>query len=748
MITFTERSLPALIDALHEGADYATEDVPLTNDLVSVRIAGGGRTFVHRSDEADEHLTLIAEEAFEYLVSLGTASLVRALERVDRASREFTRPPLSLPPGWHKYQHDGLLAFFALPRSLNEGSLRWIAERLSNGDVCFWELTASGSEKRLADFSTDTSLAVIARQQWGRARDRALSVLPDIEPGERPLQPTVDLDLVGAAAVSRHKAYSAWLPDLTPSQRQVLDYSGGGALKVRGPAGTGKTLVLQLKALQEIYDAQDHERPEPRVLFLTHSWALTELVDKSILAIDERGAAQSNLDVMPLTWLRELLYGELPEGVEVLGEDSLEGKRRQLALISDVVDAVVDSEWSTYETRVSAHLADGATSGSGSDARAVLCWTFMREFAEVIDANQLKPGLNALQRYAGLPRHPWMVDLPRQADREFVFAVYRLFVGRLVEEGQLTTDQALDDFRKYLESYTWNVRRLSDGYDLVLVDEFHLFNDTERYLVHLLTRDPDSPPRMVMAMDPHQSAFTLLTGLHDHALSRRASASLAAVPMVESVDLQTVHRFAEPILRLVRSVHACFPNLVDIGDDWTFDLEASTAARSVGSKPELIVAASRGAAVAASIDAVRQRNSASSPTERVALIAAGTAEFDAVAAGVSDLAHPAAAEFTVIESRDDVDRLNYSRRSIVVGTAEFCAGLQFAHVVVLAFADREQGHGVGASAERASLSEVYLAITRAESTLTVVTSGDEGSVGTALKNALERDVVEQRSTNW
>lgn len=727
------------LDELETGGIPAGGEL-LGSDVATVALPAA--TFVvHRDSGMSSSLVLIDDEAYATVARIGSHALERALERVDRVTREMTHPPLSLPPAWHKYQHDGRVAFFALPRSLNADALRWIAELLPDKNVCFWRLTSRGSEETLHDFVGDYSSIDAVRAAWPQALESAQRAIPPVTDSIQSLQPAVDLQIVGSEAVSRKRTYSSWLPLLTPTQTEVLGYAGTDALRVRGPAGTGKTLVLQLKALHEIYAAADHEEALPHILYLTHSWSLAELVDSALYAIDERGLASGPLDVMPLTWLRESLYGELPEGVEVLGEDSLEGKRRQLSLISEIINEIASNDWPTYQSRASELVVAGVESTAGSPERVLLCWDLMREFAEVIDANQLKPGLNSLRKYVDLPREAWMVHLPTRADLEFVFAVYRRYVTRLVEEGQLTTDQALDDFRKYLESYTWNLRRQTDGYDLVLVDEFHLFNDTERYLVHLLTRDPERPPRLILALDPYQSAFALLTGLTEGSLSRAASENLGRISSSRLLDLTTIHRFTRPIHELVKLIHGSFPNLVELGEDWVFDFSKTNTADSSGDTPQIYIVGSVGEAAQTAIAVAEERNERTPNDERVAVIAAGVDELEALQASLAESGR-GSHHFTVMESRDDVELLNYSRKSVVVGAAEFCAGLQFAHVVALAFSRGEVGRSAGTSAERASLSELYLAVTRGERSLTLVTCGGDGQVHAIAQKAIDQGIAQ------
>lgn len=736
MIVFGEHAIRPFIDS---GADLPPTAAVLDSldSAIGTSTVGGHSLIAHRSDTESSRLIIVSESEVKTVARLGSQPLARLLERVDRASRAFWDPPVFLPTAWNKYQWENRLAFFALPPAINPEAWRWIVERLRNSDLVFWKLTSHGDEESLQTYEANYGAAEAARQSWVEALTEIRGNLPAESDSPRPLQPAVDLEVVGSRAISRGRSYAAWGEHLTPDQWKVLNFTGSHALKVRGPAGTGKTLVLQLKALHELYQAAERGPESFRVLYLTHSWALAELVDRSILVMDnERALARGALDVMPVAWLRELLYGELPEGVEVLGDDSVEGKRRQLTLISAVIDSLLASDWPTYRPRASERLAVAVESLPDSSDRIGLCWNLMREFAEVIDAHQLKPGLDSLRKYLEIPREPWMVPLLRAADREFAFAVYREFVRRLVGEGQLTTDQGLDDLRKYLESYTWNLRRLKDGYDLVLVDEFHLFNDTERYLVHLLTRDAEAPPRLVLALDPYQSTFTLLTGIGDGELSRAARQNLPGLAPAESLDLKTVHRFSTEIHAFVDLIHKSFPNLLDLGSDWTFDFADTTTSGVRSTRPRISTQESLQAAAQKALDLANHLNSQTPASERVAVIGASIDELAALKSHlVSDARNRRA---VVVDGRDDIDQLNYSRKLVAVSAAEFCAGLQFAHVICVAFVgEREEG----TSALRAGLSNLYLAVTRAEQSLTLVVVGSHGPIHDVLERALRMGIA-------
>ncbi len=739
MIVFSEEGLRHTIDYIGDF-DWSTDDPVSLGDEIAVRSDGGHRLFVRRGDTTDSRLIVVSDQIHTEASLTAAIILRRILERLHRAAREFWDPPVSLPNAWHKYQTDNRLAFFAIPQRLNDDAWRWISERLDNDDVAFWKLTSRKDEESLDAYDAEYERAADARGTWVSNLHEALSTLPEPGTGPQALQPSVDLDVVGSRAVTRQRNYSAWLDDLTDQQIEVLNFKQPRALKVRGPAGTGKTLTLQMKALNELYAARERASEDFRVLYLTHSWALAEQVESSLAMMDEQQVLDS-LDTLPVAWLRELLYGKLPEGIEILGDDSVDGKLRQLSLISEMIDAVLEGDWATFKGVVSPRIVAGVESGHGSQERTALCWDLMREFNEVIDAQGLKPGLDSLRRYLALPRQPWMVPLPESADLEFVFTIYRGFVQLLVEEGQLTTDQALDDLRRYLESYEWNLRRATDGYDLVIVDEFHLFNDTERYLAHLLTRDAEVAPRMILALDPYQSAYTLLTGLDEGELSRTASRNIPGMDPADALDLKTVHRFTKKIYQFVRLVHSSFPNLVELGADWTFDF-ASTDSREIeGETPRILFADSSAAGAIAALSLGQRLNAETPANERVAVIATGLAELDALRRAAEAQEANKANAILVIEGRDEIDRLNYSRKSVIVSAAEFLAGLQFAHVIVLLFQTDGLATSGGTSALRASLSNLYLAATRSESSLSLVTVGDDGPLHDLVLKALDQELA-------
>jgi superfamily I DNA/RNA helicase len=737
----------SLLDFMQDGRERSylppEMDGPVSEDSAAI-VRNGNIYFAHRSDTVKTPLIFVGMAAWLEFTAQGELfhvgydeRLARFFERIDRASRALRQADISIPRNWNKYSYKNFVAFFAVPRIFNLRSYRWITEKLQDGSSCFWQVTGSDEEIRLENFEPDRGALTFAWSSWLSYLSSVIDLAPPITSAVGKLQQVVDLDLAGARQVTQQRTYSGWLSHLTPRQREIVaGESGESALKVRGQAGSGKTLTLIMRALHDVYEKID-AGGSVRILFVVHSWAMQEQIERSLSQLDERSVWREAIDVMPLPFLQESIQGQFTGGALLLGDDSLEGKRKQLRLISDSIDAVIESAGSTFRGHVGDLVSAALDASSGELLRLSLAWQFMREFVEVIDAHRLKPGANSLVKYLNLPRESWMVPLDEVGDREFTFAVYRNYVSRLVEEGQMTVDQAVSDFRGYLEGYSWNIRRMTEGYDVILVDEFHLFNDTERYVLHLLTNDPDVNPRMIVSLDPAQSPFALLTGLEKLKFSRLSDDS-DEVEKAVSVELSIIHRFTRGIHRFVTHVYARMPNLVDLGADWIYSAETSSAREEEGVLPHVVFCAGS-LVVSTAVGLALKENSGTQRVGRVAVL--GVTSTDLVELRTYVESSNRSKSFVTMASREDIDRLAYAQKKIVLASAEYAAGLQFESVIVVSSVDPEGG-ARSASARRAAISQLYLAATRSMEKLICVSTTSDTVISEVLRSAIEAEVAQ------
>lgn len=739
---FTPASLDAVLEAAasrgHTGSILALpRDV---GDLVTQVSVGDIAFVVHASDGPQSQRVVFADPAAFERIESDFAFGETSLQRAHRMVLSAQRMPLRLPPTWSPYQHKNLVAFFAVPREM--GALRWVAEVNHRGshDICFWRMTSPNEPVELARFRAPGEAYLAAVSRWDEALEQAAKRFARRQRRERTgVTETIDLDATTFGAVTGHLPYSAWLERMTDEQLRFLEKPATTSTRLRGPAGSGKTLLLELKALRELYLARSQDRPV-RLLFVTHSWAMAEQIDSALRSLDESGDLEA-VEVLPLLAIaQDILPAERQgRGFELLGDDNLSGKKLQLQELERIVTEFCKGDWLAFESRSGAAFAERVTAQPGSPERNALIWDLMHEFACVLSAHGILPGVNAARLYLPLQRMPWMMPLKTDGEKLAVLEIYTGFVASLREEKLLTSDQLINDFLNYLETFAWNLRRAEDGYDILCIDELHLFNEQERLTLHYLSRDPENYPLMFMALDPRQSPSeayaTSGIGRPSTGDSGEADATLGRV---DSVDLKTVHRFSPEILHLVRHINDSFPAL-DLGDEWAFGDDVETAVDPTGRKPTLHIHRDRPSEINGALRAAAERASSRAGQERVAVVLVDALASDAYAEAAAGRPN-----LTLIQGRDDIQSLQYSRRSIALGAAEYLAGLQFGTVVVAGLpADSNRTANLGHQRRRL-LSLLYLAISRATTDVEIHVNTEAGGVPEILETALETGVLETR----
>ncbi|MEQ1504273.1 MAG: UvrD-helicase domain-containing protein [Myxococcota bacterium] len=685
---------------------------------------------IHREDDAAAPRVVLIDNGNGPFGDLPAEAVRVAAQRVVRAAIESQRPPLHLP--WGEYHHGSFTAFFAVPDRF--GAYRWIMETdktPASRDTCFWKITTSEDPTQLQEYRPDSERYKKAIDGWTKAAAtvaRRFSSIPPA-PTTEALDHSVDLDAVSFRAVTQYRNYSMWLDELTEKQREFVEHDTEHAVKLRGPAGSGKTLALEMKLLRELYAARASGK-SPRILFATHSWSMAEQVDDALRALDESGDL-GNIEVLPLVAVAQArMPTERLGGFGLLGEDSLTGKRLQLDKISDGVARLKMGDWLLYRSRVTPAFRDRMEAANGTAENRSLVWDLMNEFASVLSANGILPGVNAERRYFGVLRSGWMMPLDNDVEKRVVLQLYTSYVGALKGAGLLTTDQLIYDYHSFLETFAWNIARAKEGYDYIFVDELHLFGEQERLVLQYLTPSADQYPRLFMALDPRQSPTEVYAG-YAGTVPRSADSGEAdrALGKTDQVDLSAVHRFSPEILGLVRHLHMSYPAL-EMGPDWQLDLSAVSSYAATGERPT--VARHDNAREEAAAVAAEARTLASTTNGRVAIVLLDPMQLDVFEAAAGNIG----LNVSVIRGRNDVDQLRYAKKSVVLSAAEYVAGLQFNTVVCAGFVDGGLG-GAGRGYQlRRFLSLLYLALSRAETTVRIHVNQENGGVPKVIESAM------------
>lgn len=536
--------------ALRElAAGLAASAIPVTPKLF-VATYSNAEILLTTDDGPETPLVLIWREGFgrdKFVPPQLVGHRRRALSRMASFAERAEAAQLSLPHGWHQYKHENLISFFAVP-GFNSG-MRWITERINRGPglTVFWQVDDGKSPQRLEELKDEIPpFPTTVFDDWETA-------IADLREHLSKVRGTADAEvyLPHLQTTQQHdKTFEGWLSVASPDQASFIRASTDRSIRLRGPAGSGKTLALTLKAVSEVLRARQAGKTI-RVLLATHSWALAAQISKSVdmLAI----GPVPELEVFPLLAVAEALSPESGSAVPytVAGEDSESGKRAQLDEVLELLIDFISTDWVTYRAAVSPALRARFDSDDAEEHLA-LAWDLLTEFGSVIGAAGIFPGAGSESRYAQTPRATWMMQLSRPGDLRVIFRLYESYMRNLEDRGLVTTDQVVSDFLGYLASHSWNRNRKVLGYDLIFVDEFHLFSPLERQAIHFLTADVAHYPRIFMALDPRQSPSEMYIGTASESTRSATSAHEDDLGDVQSFDLSTVHRFTPQILDLVK----------------------------------------------------------------------------------------------------------------------------------------------------------------------------------------------------
>lgn len=705
------------------------------SDLFEQVVDRGGAERLHlyytAADTADSPLILIRNSEGDSFLPLALRGQRQAsLERVLAFAQRARTMPIVIPSSWKPYRSHDLVGFFVSSAAATD-SPRWVSQVRLNGshDIALWEVTTTQDKQTLNEFVVPENLYKVVRVSWESNLDASIQALQGpMAKGPSSVEVTLD-ESMPTLGLSKSKALSDWLPNLTSSQKEFVDALSDRSIRLRGPGGSGKTLTMAIKAVQEAQRAKENNE-NTRILFATHSWSLAGEVDDLIRSLSEYGDLD-NITVLPLISVAEeiLPTGMIADGLELIGDDSLSGKTLQLAQIREIVDEFRRSDWITYAEAVSKEFRQRMEYSTDEDA-ATLVWDLLIEFGCVLGADGIFPSFNAETRYLRLPRAPWMMALPLEADKRVVYAIYERWWIALQERSLITSDQLLNDFLNYLETFAWNHRRQNEGYDLIFVDEFHLFNIQERQTLRYLSRDTGSFPRIFMALDPRQSPWEIYT----------SAGMLGVLPVADeqdslrTVDIPTVHRLSPQILDLVKQVHLDFPNL-DLGGDWDLAISDVESLANSGPKPSLFLSDTHSEEEIAIYRHITEIYPSGS---QFAVAVVDETRFPKYMSFMSSISESGKFKVVPLTSRDDVGLLKRHKRGVVVGPAEYLAGLQFDTVIIAGLPDMNSSFANQSYRKRRDLSLLYLALTRASRDVRIFVNEESGGIPKVLARAKDQ----------
>ena len=697
-LVIPESALTALAATDFDSAILSTDVSLQTAGPITIRSGQHAVFFLVESSGPREKLLVIRRWFGGLFDRVPPEERREVFDRCMRIALRSFRHSIALNPRWMPYHDGSRVSIFAYGVGTTD---RLVAEvnALDTSCTYVFDIGDSPEVQNLQQLNPDYMVFRSAIEEY-ESLTPYLSVNTN-----KPVAAQIELDELDPRNITKGFTFDDWYPRLSAKQKEFVDYKLIGPLRLRGAAGTGKTLAMVLKALKIAYDA--HLKGQSlRILFITHSWPVAEQIDSLIEQIDGGKGGASSITVFPL--LEIAMTRDYPAiGRQPLGLDSEDGKRKALREIDEVLRTFVSSDWVAFRSGCSDDFGTKMESPDDSKLRQGFMWDLLVEFGCVLAAQGILGHSGDRDRYLRLKRFRWMMPLQNAVEKDVVFSLWRNFLGQLASKKLISTDQIISDVLNDLSTFYWEAARGERGYDMIFVDEMHLFNAQERLTFHYLLSSAEIPPLVVMALDPRQSPREVFTQVVEERDQQPADIyDRARLGNPTKIDLVQAYRYTPEIAHLVRTVMNSAPGL-DLADDWDIPMAYSTT--QSGPIPKYKVFDTMLNAFRFAVEtATKLAREVRIRKGRIAILCMDDDRFDRYRPAAK--AQYAQTVF-VISSRDDVEKLRYSGRKVIFSTPEYVAGLQFDTVIILD-ANRDlipqskfNGHQI-----RRFLAELYLGV--------------------------------------
>jgi hypothetical protein len=622
-----------------------------------------------------------------------------------------------------------------------QSSVGWIDERVRSASNELRVLGFVGPWSDPSDVATAQAVAILTRLEQDRnefirlaLRARELRELPvsrvtdgtyngedwqqirrlarveEEEVGATPTEPAYAAELSLPPAQAVKLTYLEWVrPDspLTPAQRRVLGLESIGKQPVRihGPAGSGKSLLMQLLAID--WARRGVEHGDLSVIYLAHNVSARDQVNQRLreLADDPelRSAVDIHVEVVTINDLAGRFLDRLSLA-NLLDVDNQTSKEFQLEIVKDKLREELEARTSRIAEDANA-FPTLATATTSHALMAQLARSTVAEIGYVIKA-QLR-GMSVDDYVLAPTPYSRLHGALTEAEREVVWDVYEAYDRYVAQEqGFLDNDDVALSLLQVLSTPLWRNLRRSRGCDLLLVDEAQLYSPTEKLLFQYLCREEAPPHPIVLALDKGQD----LEGVTEQGLG------LLGVGPLQNVEVYEMQRCSPAIAAVAMDIIFQTTGIFD-QDFREFPEKVKVDARKDDSPPSIMNSRSEriGRGTIRQARGFRKRN------YRSVGIVALTPE---LAKDVAEAAR-GAPDVTVIEDRATVLP---KQPHIAIGTPATVGGLEFDAVVIVGC---EHGttppvvtgsRGFQTVVDQRSLRELYLAVTRAKSALTFILS--------------------------
>ena len=564
------------------------------------------------------------------------------------------------------------------------------------------------------------------------------------------LVPTLVIDALRVTALDGatrtplppEQGFDRWLTLVTEKQKAFIRAPLASPHRIEGPAGTGKTLSLIIKCIFLLQDAKRKDIEHSSV-FIAHSEATRKSIQDIFDANDSEGFSHcdryTSKQSLKITTLQELCATLLNTDIsqnEFLDSDAMESKNTQLLYVNEAVREVMQLDFDTHKHFLSDVFSRFLTSTDD--------WTLSQMVQHEISVLIKGRAEEVLEKYRRLPFLNYGLPLKNDADRGFVFIIFRNYQEKLRASAQFDTDDIVLTATGQLNTPIWRRRREKEGYDSLFIDETHLFNMNELSLFHYLTRDEVHYP-IAYSVDRSQSVGD--RGWNDETLDSIFSEK----GYEENITaMQSVFRSSPEIVNLAFSITSAGATLfTNFEDPLKLATSAFTEAEERRSLPPTYYSFANDDLMidGAFAHAEQMMRTLEGSRSSVLIVAFDPIILGALVKTAAKINKP----IEVIKQRGDMDVVRRAERSgrFVVGLADFVGGLEFDGVILVGVDGGRmpptRDHATSESSNYlnyASHNRLYVAITRARYQVEILGTKERGP-SRLLNSAFEMGALTQ-----
>lgn len=529
-----------------------------------------------------------------------------------------------------------------------------------------------------------------------------------------------------------HMGLSNWIKKLTESQKKFVFSNSFGPDILKGAAGSGKTLSLILRCVVQLNKAQEEDK-KLKAIFITHSIATKDNIENLIASnggaeyINSEG--QQSVEVTTLQeWCIKNL-GNRIETTEYLDNDAFESKQLQLLYIDEAIDDFFINDYAGAVEFISPELKKFFNNDR---------WEISILLQEEISTYIKGRAGEDMNIYMSLPRSKNVLPLKTEDDYKTIFSIFNKYQDKLISLNLFDSDDITLSALKETSTPIWKRRRMSNGFDIMYIDETHLFNINELSLFHNLLK-PNSN-HIIFTMDRSQAPG-------DNTITKDDVAKELDATLAHEHGLNAIFRSSEHIINLASCVLASGAALFQgLENPLAESMSGHTSIVEERCNVPFIISKQNSHEVYKATFALADYMSENIGIQRSDVLIVPCT--DKILIELKEYALKASKEYISIEKRGDNIAVSKAAEDnlYIIGGMEYIGGLEFSAVIIIgADADKfpEKRNYDGESLHfinYSSFNKLYVAITRAKYQVAFVTEKTQ-KISPLLETACEEGLI-------